>query len=112
MNQSVLHPAGPMAERILGLWDLMYWVSVGVFVLVILALLAAVLRRRERIEDEEYLPGPPENKRRLFQAIGAATAVTVVLLFVLLLSRPAPCRTPAAISAAGSSIRSPPSPAA
>ena len=98
MNQSVLHPAGPMAERILGLWDLMYWVSVGVFVLVILALLAAVLRRRPQIEDEEDLPGPPENKRRLFQVIGAATAVTVVLLFVLLTGSVATGRATASLS--------------
>ena len=86
MNQSILHPAGPMAERILGLWDLMYWVSVAVFVLVILALLAAVLRRRSKITDEEDLPGPPppDTHRRLVKVIGAATAVTVVLLFVLL----------------------------
>ncbi|HVG08375.1 MAG TPA: cytochrome c oxidase subunit II [Thermoanaerobaculia bacterium] len=86
MNQSVLHPAGPMAERILGLWDLMYWICAAVFVLVILALLAAVLRRRTKITDEEDLPGPPPpaTHRRLVKAIGAATAVTVVLLFVLL----------------------------
>ena len=82
MSQSVLHPAGPMAERILGLWDLMYWVCAAVFVLVILALLAAVLRRRPSIEED--LPGPAEPRRRLVQAIGAATAVTVALLFVLL----------------------------
>jgi cytochrome c oxidase subunit 2 len=75
-----------MAERILGLWDLMYWICAAVFVLVILALLAAVLRRRTKITDEEDLPGPPPpaTHRRLVKAIGAATAVTVVLLFVLL----------------------------
>ncbi|MEA2560657.1 MAG: cytochrome c oxidase subunit [Acidobacteriota bacterium] len=86
MNQSILHPAGPMAERILGLWDLMYWICAAVFVLVILALLAAVLRRRAKITDEEDLPGPPppDTHRRLVKVIGAATAVTVVLLFVLL----------------------------
>jgi cytochrome c oxidase subunit II len=88
MNQSVLHPAGPMAERILGLWDLMYWICAAVFVMVMLALLAAVLRRRPKItdEDEEDLPGPPppDTHRRLIKVIGAATAITVVLLFVLL----------------------------
>lgn len=96
MSQSVLQPAGPMAERILGLWDLMYWVSVAVFVLVILALLAAVLRRRPKIEDDP--PGPPENRRRLIQAVGAATAVTVVLLFVLLTGSVATGRATASLS--------------
>lgn len=98
MNQSVLHPAGPMAERILGLWDLMYWVSVAVFVLVMLALLAAVLRRRSKIEDEEDIPGPPQNQRRLFQVIGAATAVTLLLLFVLLIGSVATGRATASLS--------------
>jgi cytochrome c oxidase subunit 2 len=97
MNQSVLHPAGPLAERILGLWDLMYWICAAVFVLVILALLAAVLRRRPRIEDEEDLPGPPEGQRRLFQVIGAATAVTVLLLFVLLTASVATGRATASL---------------
>lgn len=97
MNQSILHPAGPMAERILGLWDLMYWVCFGVFALVILALLAAVLRRRPKIEDEEDLPGPAES-RRLIQVIGAAVAVTVVLLFVLLTASVATGRATAELS--------------
>jgi cytochrome c oxidase subunit 2 len=97
MNQSVLHPGGPLAERILGLWDLMYWICAAVFVLVILALLAAVLRRRPKIEDEEDLPGPPEGQRRLFQVIGAATAVTVLLLFVLLTASVATGRATASL---------------
>ena len=99
MNQSVLHPAGPLAERILGLWDLMYWVCVAVFVLVILALLAAVLRRRPKISDEEDLPGPPPPRthRRLVTVIGAATAVTVLLLFVLLTASVATGRATASL---------------
>ena len=99
MNQSVLHPAGPLAERILGLWDLMYWVCVAVFVLVILALLAAVLRRRLKISDEEDLPGPPPPKthRRLVTVVGAATAVTVLLLFVLLTASVATGRATASL---------------
>jgi cytochrome c oxidase subunit 2 len=100
MNQSILHPAGPMAERILGLWDLMYWVCAAVFVLVILALLAAVLRRRPGIEDEEDLPGPPPpaTHRRLVRVIGAATVLTVVLLFVLLTASVATGRATASLS--------------
>jgi cytochrome c oxidase subunit II len=103
MNQSVLHPAGPMAERILGLWDLMYWICAAVFVLVILALLAAVLRRRSKITDEEDLPGPPppDTHRRLVKVIGAATAVTVVLLFVLLTDSVATGRATASLSSEG-----------
>lgn len=99
MNQSVLHPAGPLAERILGLWDLMYWVCVAVFVLVILALLAAVLRRRPKISDEEDLPGPPPPRthRRLVTVVGAATAVTVLLLFVLLTASVATGRATASL---------------
>lgn len=99
MNQSVLHPAGPLAERILGLWDLMYWVCVAVFVLVILALLTAVLRRRPKISDEEDLPGPPPPRthRRLVTVIGAATAVTVLLLFVLLTASVATGRATASL---------------
>jgi cytochrome c oxidase subunit 2 len=98
--QSVLHAFGPQAERILALWDLMYWVCAAVFVLVILALLAAVLRRRSKITDEEDLPGPPPpgTHRRLVQVIGAATALTVVLLFVLLTGSVATGRATASLS--------------
>ncbi|MFL6289554.1 MAG: cytochrome c oxidase subunit II [Thermoanaerobaculia bacterium] len=103
MNQSVLHAFGPQAARILGLWDLMYWVCAAVFVLVILALLAAVLRRRpqggDNLTDEEDLPGPPpDTHRRLVKVIGAAVAITVLILFVLLAASVATGRATASLA--------------
>ncbi|MEX2323537.1 MAG: cytochrome c oxidase subunit II [Acidimicrobiia bacterium] len=48
MPQNSLEPAGPEARRIDGLWQLVFWIAVGVFVLVQGALLFALFRFRER----------------------------------------------------------------
>jgi cytochrome c oxidase subunit 2 len=84
---SILDPAGPQAGSIAGLWWLMFWVCTGVFVLVMLALLAAIARRH-RTNAGEDLPGPaPEDmKRRFTRTVATATGVTVLLLFVLLVA--------------------------
>ncbi len=43
---STLEPAGPGARRVEGLWWLLFWISSGVFVIVLAVLAFAVLRRR------------------------------------------------------------------
>jgi cytochrome c oxidase subunit 2 len=80
VQQSVLSPAGPHAALIRdALWHPMYAAALVTFVLVVAALVWAVVRRRraERSED-----GPPE--RRLGLAVGAATLVTTLVLFAVL----------------------------
>jgi cytochrome c oxidase subunit 2 len=75
---SVLDAAGPQAGRIESLWWIFFWVCAAVFVLVLIALLAAVLRRRRA-----DLHG---GERGLTRAVGGATAVSAVLLLGLLIA--------------------------
>ncbi|MEK0085199.1 cytochrome c oxidase subunit II [Benzoatithermus flavus] len=82
--QSALHPAGPQALHIERLIWLFTGISAFVLLAVTVALLWAVFRRRER-RDLAAEPRPPElRERRLGRVVGAAVALTVVLLFVLL----------------------------
>ncbi|HEX3126870.1 MAG TPA: cytochrome C oxidase subunit II, partial [Thermoanaerobaculia bacterium] len=70
---SILDPAGPQAGSIADLWWLMFWVSTVVFVLVMLALAAALVHRRREVGEEEM-------KRRLTRSVATATGITVLLL--------------------------------
>ena len=79
--QSALDPAGPQAERISDLWWLMFWICSIVFVLVIAALLMALVRGRREAPSTS-----PDTERRLTRSVAAATIVTILLLFVLLVS--------------------------
>jgi len=75
--QSALEPAGMQAEKIGRLWNLFLGVSVVVWVLVMLFLLAALLRRRP-----EIIPNATSPRVRL--AVSIATGLTVLTLFGLL----------------------------
>ena len=79
------HPAGPQAVRIAGEWWLFLSVSCAIYVVVMAALIAALLRApRARAETETELPAPVN--RRFSYAVGAAVAISVALLFALLIS--------------------------
>ena len=79
--QSVHDPAGPQALLLDRLGDLMYLVSAVVFVLVVAALVAALLRRRAPSED----PDDPARARRLRVAVVLASGATVGILAVMTL---------------------------
>jgi cytochrome c oxidase subunit 2 len=76
-SHSVLNPSSPSTRLIDRLWDAMYYVSILVFVLVVLALLWAAFRRRAA----DPLPEDPGRERTLTTAVGIATGVTIVILF-------------------------------
>jgi heme/copper-type cytochrome/quinol oxidase subunit 2 len=80
-----LHPAGPQAARIERLWWLIFWVAVAVFVAVIAVLSGAVGRSRARTTE---MPPPlldtSASDRKATRIIGVAVAITVIVLFVLL----------------------------
>src|SRR5437016_9700220 len=72
---SVLDPAGPQAAQIARLWWLIFWISAGVFVLVLAFLAKAVSRRRKPVEE-----------RFLRTAVALGTAVTAVILLIWLVA--------------------------
>ena len=75
--QSALHPAGIQAERISGLWWLMFWVSVVILVAVVAAVAAAVTRARKR-------PAKTPSERWAIGSVAAATVLSVLILVGLL----------------------------
>lgn len=93
--QSALDPEGPQAARLAKLWWLFFYVSAVVFVLVMVALVAAVRRARVRrdetltaldVTDEPTVAPAPAGERRMTNAVVGATAATVVIMFVLLVA--------------------------
>jgi cytochrome c oxidase subunit 2 len=94
-NQTPLDPAGPHAGGISRLWWVFFYVLAAVFVLVMIAVAVAVSRgraHRRLIEGEDDDGEPPAveptrgRERGATNAVAAATAVTVVILFVLLVA--------------------------
>ena len=74
--QSVLDAAGPQAAAIEWLWWLIFFISFAVFVVVMTVLAIAVLRRNVR----------PSSEVIMTRWVVAASAMTVVILFVWLVS--------------------------
>jgi hypothetical protein len=83
--QTALDPAGASAIAIHRIWLLLFWVSAVVWVLVILALVWAMVRRRGHHDlstvPEPQPPAPSE--RRIGVFVGTAVAATVVTLIAL-----------------------------
>lgn len=77
-DQSALRPAGPQSAHIHWLWNVMLWVSVAVYAIVLVILLAGVWRRR-KVKDPTRL-----TDSKLEQYIVAGVAVSTVILFGLL----------------------------
>jgi cytochrome c oxidase subunit 2 len=84
-SQSVLDAAGPQAARITGLWWLYLGISVGVYGAVLVAMTAAVARRRVTgPSDRVAVDGDPAHERRAGMVVSGAVGVTTVLLLVML----------------------------
>jgi cytochrome c oxidase subunit II len=79
--QSMLGAAGPHAGGVESLWWLFFWVSTAVYVIVVIAMIVAVFHRRRPADPQD-----PAHSRRAGQIIAVATGVSLVLLFVLLIS--------------------------
>lgn len=87
-EQSALDPAGPQSGRVSRLWWLMFYVCAAVFILVSIALLIAIFRRRKeraRATDAPDISPEPERERRMARVIGGAIGITVIILFVFLI---------------------------
>jgi cytochrome c oxidase subunit II len=88
--QSALDPAGAQAGRIDGLWRLMLYVTTAVYVVTMVALLAAAFRSRRRgaaaVGDAPDVRPDEARERRMARVVIGGVAATVVILFVFLVS--------------------------
>lgn len=86
-NQSSLNPAGPGAAHIEHTFALIFWITATVYCLVMMVLVVSVWRRRQ---DPPTMPEPRQttehSDRFATRAVAGAMAVTVGLLFVMLIS--------------------------
>jgi cytochrome c oxidase subunit 2 len=97
-SQSALDAAGPGAGHIQGLWWIFFYVSAAVWFLVVVVLTVGVLRAKQRKFPSDSLAGAPGDlvvskvepqsgrERRLGGIVAGATALTVIILFALLVS--------------------------
>jgi cytochrome c oxidase subunit 2 len=89
--QSALDPAGPQASRIGGHWWLMLYTLSAVFLVVMCLLLVAAFRRRSPRDggaSDEVPDAKPDadRERRMSRAVTGGIGITIVILFVLLVS--------------------------
>ncbi len=78
--QSALDPAGPQAARIAQLFWIFTWVSVAVYVVTLVFIAVAVVRGRRNAEPDV------EHEHSLKAGVTAASVLTVVILFALLVT--------------------------
>jgi len=102
---AVLDPAGPQAARIAVLFSSYTAILGAVYAAVIAATIVAWIhgRRRARIH-QEGAPGERRATRSLTWAVGAATALTVALLFGLLISSVTTSRALSSLEPAGFTV--------
>ncbi|HEV7488135.1 MAG TPA: cytochrome c oxidase subunit II [Thermoanaerobaculia bacterium] len=76
VHESVLDPAGTHARTIAGLWSVFLWVTAAIYVLVMVALVIALMRRGKH--------DAAETPRGTYAAVWVAGAASVMVLFALL----------------------------
>jgi cytochrome c oxidase subunit II len=91
-RQSALDPAGPQADRIGQLWWFMFWACTAVFIVVMMALAYAIVRGRRARQsttdspiERSIITPDPQGERRMTRVISAAVALTVLILFAMLI---------------------------
>jgi cytochrome c oxidase subunit 2 len=78
--ESALDPAGPQAGRLADLWWFSFWVALAVWIVVIVFLVFAVKRGRER--SSALIE--PSGDRPMRRGVVIASAITVVILSIFL----------------------------
>ena len=79
--QSTFDSAGPVAKNLLNLFWIIFWSSLGVFVVVVGVLLFAIVRFREKPGDE--MPIQTHGNRKLEIAWTIAPALFLIALSVM-----------------------------
>jgi cytochrome c oxidase subunit II len=83
--QTSINPAGPQAQKLNSLWWFMFYVCAAVFVAVMVAMCAAIAKRsRDGQPAEPVLNPPPQAERKRRNTVISAIALTVAIMFVLL----------------------------
>jgi cytochrome c oxidase subunit 2 len=86
-NQTSLNPAGPAAAQIEHTFALIFWITAIVYVLTLTVLVLFVIRRRH---DLTVIPEPIQttdaSDRFAIQAVSIAIGLTVLLLFIMMIS--------------------------
>ena len=87
-RQGALQPLGPKALAIARLGGLFFWIALVVLAAVVLAAVWAFARGARQAERAADLPTVPNERieRRLTQAVGASTVVSLLLLATLLVA--------------------------
>jgi cytochrome c oxidase subunit 2 len=88
-SQSALNPAGPQSGSIGRMWWLMFYTCSAVFIIVGVIVLMAIFRKRQERKKAGDTPDTsPDAKReqRLSRVVVAGIGLTVVILFVFLIS--------------------------
>ena len=88
-QQSVVNPAGPQSGQIATLWWFFLALLSAIFIIVMVLTALTLTRRHRGIEQEPleatHLP-PPQTEARLTRVVTAATILSIVILFVLLVT--------------------------
>ncbi|HEX3572734.1 MAG TPA: cytochrome c oxidase subunit II [Acidobacteriaceae bacterium] len=86
-NQTALNPAGPMAQRIEHTFSLIFFITAIVYVLTMIAVAISVWSNR--ISSTDFPPpeqSSPENNRKAVSAVAGAMAISILLLFVMMIA--------------------------
>jgi cytochrome c oxidase subunit 2 len=91
LAQSALDPAGPIAGRINNLTRLMFYLLSTIFVIVMIVLAIAAFRRRHQTSQSDgdkaaVIHPEHDREKRISRTVTGAVAVSVAILFVLLVS--------------------------
>src|SRR3954454_15791298 len=84
--QSALNPSAAEADSISRLWWFFCAVLSAIYLIVLAATVRAVWRRKTAASGEPILGSDPKTERRMSNVVGTSVALTVVILFVLLVT--------------------------
>jgi cytochrome c oxidase subunit 2 len=84
---AALAAAGPQSGRIAGLWAVVFWISVVVYIAVVAYLVYVLARgRRLGVAVGPVLRPEPAQERRFTRGVGMATALTAVIVIGLVIA--------------------------
>jgi cytochrome c oxidase subunit 2 len=83
-TQSMMDPAGPQAGRIHSLYLVFFWVCVVVYVLVVLVLTGALLRRPIGSDDHPITQPDARGEARLWTVVTSCIVISVIALLSLM----------------------------